>query len=365
MHIYYFALDITIKGGTEGITVSLANMFAEKGYDVSIVSFFKSNPEIASRLDERVKVIYLNEMAYPLEMGYVARLKSFIGCYRKLKKLTKRDLRPIPGNIYIGQNFFPNMLLWLVGLGKHAIGCEHFKYDIYPAPIAAIRNFVYARLGKIVTLTDVDAATFKKHIGRERVMTIPNMVTVKADIELNMDSKTIIAVGRLQPQKGFDFLIQAMRKVIEKHRDWQLNIWGIGDLREELQKQIDAYGLQQYIFLKGFTRDIVSEYAKSSFFVLSSRYEGFPLALIEALALGIPSVAFDCPSGCAELLADGGGILVEKENVEKLSDAINYMIEHPEYRQECSKRKEQIRKELSPDVIYEKWHQLFLSMNKK
>lgn len=364
MHIYYFALDITIKGGTEGITVSLANLFVEKGHKVSIISFFKSNPEIGSKLDERVNVIYLNEKAYPLENGYVARFKSFVGCYRKLRRLAKTSLRPTKGNVYIGQNFFPNMLLWLVGLGKYAIGCEHFKYDIYPTPIAAIRNFVYARFGRIVTLTDVDAAKFKNHIGESRVVTIPNMVTVKTDFELDMNSKIIIAVGRLQPQKGFDFLIKAMRTVIDKHSDWILNIWGIGDLHDELQNQINNLNLQQHVFLKGFTHDIVSEYAKSSFFVLSSRYEGFPLALIEALSLGIPSVAFNCPSGCEELLANGGGILVEKENVEKLTEAIIYMIEHPQYRLECSKHKEQIRKELSPDVIYDKWHQLFLSMNK-
>ena len=121
-----------------------------------------------------------------------------------------------------------------------------------------------------------------------------------------------------------------MRTVIDKHNDWILNIWGIGDLHDELQNQIDSQHLQQHVFLKGFTRDIVSEYAKSSFFVLSSRYEGFPLALIEALSLGIPSVAFNCPSGCEELLANGGGILVEKENVIKLADAIVYMIEHPQ-----------------------------------
>ena len=364
MHIYYFAIDITIKGGTEGITVSLANMFVEKGHDVSIVSFFKSNPEIGSKLDNRVEVVYLNEKAYPLEMGYAARLKSFIGCYRKLKILVKSKLRPTGNNVYIGQNFFPNMLLWLAGLGKYSIGCEHFKYDIYSSSMAAVRNFVYARFGKIVTLTDVDANKFKQHIGANRVVTIPNMVTVKADIELDMNSRAIIAVGRLQPQKGFDFLIDAMRTVINKHNDWILTIWGVGDLQNELQNQISSLHLQQHVFLKGFTRDIVSEYAKSSFFVLSSRYEGFPLALIEALSLGIPSVAFDCPSGCAELLANGGGILVEKENVEKLADAIIYMIEHPEYRIECSKHKEWIRKELSPDVIYEKWHQLFLSMNR-
>ena len=362
MNIYYFVLDITIKGGTEGITVSLANMFVDKGYNVFIISFFKRNNEIGSKLNGNVKVIYLNEGPYPLEVGYVARFKAFVGCFRKLNRLVKNRLRPSVDNVYIGQNFFSNMLLWLVGVAKYSIGCEHFKYNIYSFPVTAIRNFVYSKFRQIVTLTEIDANKFRRYLGKGRVRTIPNMVTVKADFELDMNSKTIIAVGRLQHQKGFDFLITAMKDVIDKHNDWKLNIWGVGDLQETLQKQIEEQRLQQHIFLKGFTRDIISEYARSSFFVLSSRYEGFPLALIEALALGIPSVAFDCPSGCAELLVDGGGILVEKENARKLAEAINYMIEHPRYRKKCSKHKERIREELAPDVIYEKWHQLFLSM---
>ena len=174
-----------------------------------------------------------------------------------------------------------------------------------------------------------------------------------------MNSKIIISAGRLAPQKGYDFLIKAMKDVVKKHSDWKLNIWGEGDLRNDLQKRIDDAGLQDNISLCGYTNDINKEFAKSAFYVLSSRFEGLPLVLIEALSVGLPSVAFDCPSGPAELLAEGGGILVEKENINKLAEAINYMIEHPEYREECSKHKEFIRKNLSPDVIFSKWQNLF------
>lgn len=85
------------------------------------------------------------------------------------------------------------------------------------------------------------------------------------------------------------------------------------------------------------------------------------MVLVEAMSLGMPSVAFDCPEGPAQLLADGGGILVEKENVQKLTEAMIYMIEHPEFRQECTKHREFIKEHLSPEVIYKKWRNVFES----
>ena len=130
-------------------------------------------------------------------------------------------------------------------------------------------------------------------------------------------------------------------------------------MKDALQSQIQTLGLQRNIFLKGYTDNINGEFAKSAFFVLSSRYEGFPMVLVEAMSLGMPSVAFDCPEGPAQLLAEGGGILVEKENISKLSEAMVYMIEHPDFRQKCSKHREFIKEHLSPKVIYEKWRYVF------
>lgn len=356
MNIYFFTLDVSIKGGTEGVTLKLANLFASKGYKVTIVSFFKVN-EKESINPINVEIIYLNRFEYPLTHK-LRRVISFAKCYWKLRKLKNR-LFVSNNDIYIGQNFFPNMLLWMTGLAPYAIGCEHFKYDMYSDRVKTIRNYVYSHFMRIVALTDVDRDKFREHLGKDKVTTIPNMAIVKDDFKVDLNSKFIISAGRLAPQKGFDFLIEAMEDVTKKHSDWKLNIWGEGNLKDELQRRINDTGLQNNISLCGYTTDINKEFARSAFYVLSSRFEGLPLVLIEALSVGLPSVAFDCPSGPAELLADGGGILVEKENVSKLAEAINYMIEHPEYRRECSKHKEFIRKNLSPDVVFSKWQNLF------
>jgi glycosyltransferase involved in cell wall biosynthesis len=161
--------------------------------------------------------------------------------------------------------------------------------------------------------------------------------------------------------------------VVQKYGDWILNIFGEGEQKKELENLVQKFGLQSNIVLKGYSQNIVKEFSESAFFILSSRYEGFPLVLVEALGLGMPCVAFDCPEGPSQLLEKGGGVLAPfdreceiensagfKKNVENLSESILYMIEHEDFRKECVNHKEVIKKELSPDVIYTKWENCFM-----
>jgi glycosyltransferase involved in cell wall biosynthesis len=198
------------------------------------------------------------------------------------------------------------------------------------------------------------------------------MVASNDSIEVEVSSKMMIAVGRLAPQKGFDMLIYAMKAVAQQHGDWILNIFGEGEQKDYLEKMIKDFGLQSNVFLKGYSKNIVNEFAQSGFFVLSSRYEGFPLVLVEALGLGMPCVAFDCPEGPSLLLEDGGGCLVPfkrdcdspnqagfKQNVEQLQKSILFMINDQDFRKRCIAHKDVIKEKLSPEVIYQKWEALF------
>lgn len=359
MHIYFFIQDISLTGGTERVTVNLSNLFVAKGHRVTIVSFNKGKEKETYKTVPNVEIVYLSNKLYPIDNGYIARFRSFYQSIKALRYFFKIQVNPQEENVFIGQNFFANALLWLVGKSRFALGCEHFKYDLYPKPVRAVRCFIYSSFRRIIVLTDKDRIRFCKHLPQYKVVTIPNMAVAKDDFQLNLNSKCIIAVGRLHPQKGFDMLILASKEVFAKYQDWTLNIFGEGELKDVLQSQIQILRLQKNIFLKGYTTNINAEFAKSAFFVLSSRYEGFPMVLVEAMSLGMPSIAFDCPEGPAQLLADGGGILVEKENVPKLTEAMIYMIEHPEFRQECTKHREFIKEHLSPEVIYGKWLDVF------
>ena len=141
--------------------------------------------------------------------------------------------------------------------------------------------------------------------------------------------KTVLAVGRLHEQKGFDLLLQAWQPIEKYYPEWQLRIVGEGPQRAALERQIREQGLG-HVVLAGRSADMMEEYAAASLFVLSSRYEGLPLALIEAMWCGTPCVAFNCPQGPAELLADKRGWLVENGNVEKLTQQIEYALTHPD-----------------------------------
>lgn len=358
MRIFFFIQDMSLTGGTEKVCQNLSKLFVSKGHEVTIVSYNRGRVIEAYKPIDAVFVHYLSNQRYPIDNGVFARVKSILKSVHQIKAYYKNaGIRE--DDILISQNFFSSLIIWLAGKSKNVIACEHFMYEKYPKMVRAIRLIVYRSFKQIVTLTNKDKSRFLAHLPEYKLHTIPNMAIVNGEIQLNMNSKNIIAIGRLHPGKGFDMLITAMSEVSKKHPDWILNIFGEGEIKEELEKQIANYGLQRVVFLKGFSNNIRDEFEKSSIFVLSSKYEAYPMGLLEALCLGVPSVAFDCPEGPSELLATGGGILVEKENVGKLSDAIIYMIEHPEFREECMKHKEYIREQLSPEVIYGKWMELF------
>ena len=153
-----------------------------------------------------------------------------------------------------------------------------------------------------------DARQWRRFVSR--VSVIYNPVTIKAQRVADYSVRRAMAVGRLDRQKGFDTLIAAWRQVVARYPDWQLDIYGDGPQKEELQRMITAEGLQQSVFLRGRADDVASAYARHSLFVLSSRSEGFGLVLVEAGICGLPLVSFDCQQGPAEIITPENGILV-------------------------------------------------------
>lgn len=177
-----------------------------------------------------------------------------------------------------------------------------------------------------------------------------------------MTQKRAIAVGRLSRQKGFDMLVEAWALIEKEVPDWKLDIYGQGPLQKELQGQIDGLGLRN-IELKGFSDDIHKEYMESSLFFLSSRYEGFVLVLMEAMATGLPAVSFRCKEGPEETIDNGiNGYLVEEGNVQQFADcAIKLMKNETLLKQFASKTKKDLDR-FNTAAIINQWVELLRNM---
>ena len=161
-------------------------------------------------------------------------------------------------------------------------------------------------------------------------------------------------------------LISAWQIVAIKHKDWILNIYGDGSLRNELKKQINDLNVSSSCILNSATDNIMSKYLESSIYVMSSRTEAFGLVLIEAMSCGLPCVSFDCPFGPSEIIHNSiDGILVEPNNIIKLADSINFYIENEAMRLKAGVNARMNVERFNPDIIMRKWTDLFQSVNNK
>ena len=174
-------------------------------------------------------------------------------------------------------------------------------------------------------------------------------------------NKTILSVGWLIPRKGIDLLLKTAREVLAEHPDWIWKLIGDGEMKEEVLQFIKTEKLEERFLLQSpVDSNINDEYINASLFVLSSRYEAFPMVLLEAMSFGIPCISFDCPSGPADIITKNeDGLLVEKENPAKLAEAISSLITNEEQRKKMGEKALENVQRFSPDKIYELWQQLF------
>jgi glycosyltransferase involved in cell wall biosynthesis len=218
----------------------------------------------------------------------------------------------------------------------------------------------YSGLEALAVLTDRDRAAYDALLGgATRVVTIPNAVTELPGPRSDLSRPIVVAAGRLTRQKGFDYLIPAFARVAPRAPGWRLRICGDGPLRHQLSGLVAAHDSADRIELLGQVRDIASELQQASIFVLSSRSEGFPLVLLEAMSKGLPVVSFDCPTGPAEIVDQGRtGFLVPLGDTDAMVEAILELIHDEPKRRRFGAAAGQRAEEYSLARIGARWEEL-------
>ena len=343
-------------GGAQRVINNLANYFDEEyQYEVEVINFYRRVDKDHFVYNPAVKITYLN-----IFLKHKNFLVKYIKKLSSMKSLKKYLLK---GNydIIIGVSAKFNIYLVQVkkGISAKIIGTEHIFYEGHSLKTRIRKRLYYKKLDMLSVLTDYDYEKYSKFL--DKLIKIHNPIPNNFKFNgYNTESKKILAAGRLSDQKGFDLLIKAMPKVIEKYPNWELNIFGEGKEKEKLENLIKEYKLEKNVFIKKYSNEFYKTVEDYSFYVMSSRYEAFPCVLIEIQAKGLPAVSFDCKTGPNEMIDDGkDGILVEPENISKLSEAIIDMIEKDKERIEMSKNAVENSKKFTIDKISAQWKDLF------
>lgn len=347
-HIAFLIMNFSNGGGTERVTSVIASNLKKAGYDISVISCQKG--EISRFfLESGVKLISLHGEK---ENNKVLRK---IKTYKLLKKKIVQEKIDIVVAVDVA------LYLYLFPLQRqHLCKCiawEHFHYYIARNRIIRFARMLAAKYANcVVVLGKHDLNNYKEHFDRIRkIIYIYNPITLNIDPSANIENKNIIAMGRLEREKGFDLLIDSWSKLEKNFPNWTLNIFGEGSLKRELKKQIKSYNLKN-IHLKGYVEDVDIEFLNSSIFALSSRFEGFGLVLTEAQAKGLPCVAFNCKEGPAEIIDDGvNGFLVEPLNTEMFAQKLRILMENKTLREQFSKKSTKDLARFDTNKIINEW----------
>ena len=307
---------------------SMANYWAENGWEITLLTYDDGAEGTAYDLHPAVmhRPLSIEGRSRNLVQGVASNLNRLSVLRRAIKMSNPHVVISFLDRINV------RAILACVGVGCPVIVSERIDPAHHSIGLvwSILRRWSYRYAACLVAQTS-DALCYFSDAVREKGCVIPNPLALPAYRDranaYNRD-KTVIGMGRLTHQKGFDLLLQAFSVIALKHHDWSLVIWGEGDLRGELEGLRDELGLHGRVSFSGWTGAPFEEMRRAGLFVLSSRYEGFPNVLCEAMACGLPVVSFDCPSGPSQIIRDGvDGILVPPDDVHALASVMDHLME--------------------------------------
>ncbi len=353
------------RGGAERILSVLASAWAARGNEVTLIVF-----------DNR------ESPAYPLHPAVVLRTTGvpntaarnpFHALHRNVGRIRilRRLIRQTQPELVISFLDFPNIITLLAtrGLSVPVIVSERTNPQYWKLkPVwSFLRRKLYPCAAALVCPTAAMGALLEREI-KVAGYVIPNPVELpsanlgKPKVS-NTASRMIIAMGRLAQEKGFDLLLEAYARVSALHPSWSLMILGTGPMLGELATQVESLGLQNRVTFVESTSDPFSMLHAADLFVLSSRFEGFPNALAEAMACGLPVISFDCPTGPAEIIRGGvDGILVPAEDIAGLAAAMDNLMRNATTREELARHAPEVLARFSLQKVMALWEKLFATI---
>lgn len=356
MKILYLTNNICALGGIERILLLKANYFIKNfNYDITILTQKTfENCFFSSCSTEKIIIKSINlKITQNLILRQIQRGLYFLELKKYLKN-EKYDIIITTGSL--ADPFLPYFTkiytikeIHISKQIKKGLGIKDLIYR-------TLENFWLKKYTKIIILTDED----KKNWNLSNIEVIHNPLIFCPKNFSKCENKKIISVGRLDIQKGYDILIDVWSIVSKNYPDWILEIYGEGSERENLQNKINKLGLEKSFLLKGAVQNIQDKYLESSIYVMSSRYEGMPLVLLEAMAYGLPVVSFDCPCGPKDIIKDNeDGFLVKFGNIEEMAEKIEELITDENKRKLFGKNARINIQRFSQDKIMNQWKELF------
>lgn len=376
MRLLYCIPSLGNCGGTERVLTTRLNYLAEHSpYLLYVVTTERQSSAPFFKLNPKISVINL-DVNFEDDNTLTSKLLNYKRRLRLYKEKLSELIREVKPDIVTSMLSHEIDFLSSLEDGSIKIGENHFnrnfRYEfvknntknILRRAIAKYRDLVLgynvSKLNALVTLTQEDADAWPDAVKK---YVIPNPLSFRQELKSKGGRKRIVAAGRLTREKGFDLLLDAWKLVFNSYPDWSLMIYGEGCERENLQSFIQSQGLGN-VCIHPFVSNISEKFVESDFYVLSSRFEGFGLVIIEAMECGLPVVAFNCQSGPSEIISDGvDGILVKNGDVCALADAMKCLMDDGGLRSAMGLSAIEKADHYSIDNIMSRWINLYRTIS--
>lgn len=375
MTIVYIFKSIALLAGMERILTDKMNYLAEK-YDIDLflITYEQSGHPLSFPIHSNIKHIDLDVKFYSTHgHSLIKRLFMYLQMRHLFNNRLKDVISRINPDIIIATTYSYPILDLIIKVSKTSkyileshvakstiLKSKDFNNTLIKKISKIYDTYIIKQIKKfdiLVTLTNNDKDSWNNITN---TLVIPNFSPPQTSDHSNHDVHKIISIGRLHEQKGYDLLIEAWKEVHVKYTNWEMHIYGSGSLKKLLEDKIQEYNLQNCFFIHPPTPNIYQEYNKYSFYVMSSRYEGMPMVLLEAMNNGLPCISFNCPYGPSEIIIKNeDGLLIENGNVSALAEGICYLIEHKDVRIQMGKNARNNVLRYSPERIMKQWYDLF------